>query len=336
MRSIILKSAICAGLLGAIGACSQAPAPDTGDAVRVVALPYLTHMPFYIAQAEGYFETENLDVEFVTLGRNQEVMTSLAQGDVDVMAGMLTLNELSLAEAGARIRVVAAFASPAPPEAECAQAGILIRREHLESGAAVDPVRLGQLKYDINPYIPLGYALDSLLGRHGLSIDDVETVDLPPVVALEALRGGQVDVTADSEPFVTRHLLGGEAVLWASLNDVLPEFQQSVVLFGPALVDERPEVGKRFMAALLRAMRQFRGGKTPENLAIVEQASGLPADLVAAACWPTLTEDGRANPAAFGGYQEWCVRRGLLDHVLADDELFDHRFIEYANAELAR
>jgi hypothetical protein len=42
------------------------------------------------------------------------------------------------------------------------------------------------------------------------------------------------------------------------------------------------------------------------------------------------------NTSVFLGYQQWSVARGLLDRVLTEDELYDHRFIDRANAALAR
>ncbi len=303
--------------------------------MRVVALPYLTHMPFHIAKAEGYFEEQGLDVEFLMLGRNQDVMAALAQGDVDAMAGMLTLNELSLAASGARLRVVAALTAP-PPKDSCSQTAILIRREHLDSGAAADPDRIRRMRVDVDLFIPLAYAVDDLLRTFGLTIDDVATVNLTPPVAVEAMASGQIDVTAESEPFVSRHLRSGQVQVWRSVHDLQPEHVQSVMVFGPRLLDDRPDVGQRFMTAVLKAVRRYRLGKTAENLALVEQASGLTADEVAGACWPTPTEHARIGPSAFRRYQEWLVGRGLLTRVLSDDELVDHRFVDHANAELAR
>ncbi len=332
---------IAAALIGVAGltfSCARAadqPAPAR-DHVRLAALPFLSHTPFHIAKAEGYFEEQGLDVEFLMLGRNQDVMTALAHGDVDAMAGMLTLNELSLMAAGARVRVVAALAGTPPADLGCAQYAVVARREHLESGALADRERIRRMRFDISPFIPLGYALDELLRTFDLTVDDVETVDLTPPVALEALRNGQIDVTADSEPFISMHVATGEAVIWRSVNDLIPGWTPSVVLFGPTLLDERPAVGQRFMTAVLKAMRQYRQGKTPRNLTISEQASGLTAEQVAGACWPTPTEDGRVDAGSFLGYQEWSLRRGLLSRLLSADELVDQRFIEYANAELGR
>ena len=128
----------------------------------------------------------------------------------------------------------------------------------------------------------------------------------------------------------------GEAVIWRDVYEIIPNYVHSVMLYGPTLMDERPEVGKRFMTAVLKAIRQYRLGKTPRNLEIVEQATGLTREQVADACWPTPSDHAGVDASAFRGYQEWSVARGLLDRVLSEAELVDQRFVEFANAELNR
>jgi len=314
--------------------CAGRPSPHPREAVRVVALPFLSQIPFHIAEAEGYFDEQGLDVEFLNLSRNQDVMTALAHGDVDAMGGMLTLNELSLMAAGARVRVVGALTARPPPDG-CTQVAIMIRKAHLDSGAATDPDRIRRMRFDVNRFIPLGYAVDEWLGTVGLSLDEVETVDLTPAVAVEAMRTGEIDVTVDSEPYLTLYE-EHDAAVWRSVYDILPDYVHSVVMFGPTLLDERPGVGNRLMIALLKGIRQYRLGKTPRNLEIVRTATGLTAEEVARACWPTPPEDGRVDAAAFRPYEQWSVQRGLLGRLLADDDLVDQRFIVNANAALAR
>jgi NitT/TauT family transport system substrate-binding protein len=315
-------------------ACAAPDDGSTPDHVRAAVLPYLTHLPFHIAAAEGYFAEQDLDVEFVRLGRNQEIMASLAHGDLDVAAGMLTLNELNLAAAGGRLRMVAALGESGPDQ--CPYIAIIARREVIESGALEDPERIRHLRVDVNALMPLGYAFDVFLQPFGLTMDDTVLVDLPPPAALETLRRGDIDVTLDSEPFISRHLATGAADVYRSVADILPNYIHSVLMFGPGLIDDRPDVGRRFMVAMLQGIRQFRQGKTPRNLALAEAATGLSADQVASACWPVPSEDARIDGSVFDGYQRWSVARGLLDRVVTDDELFDHRFVEFANAQLAR
>jgi NitT/TauT family transport system substrate-binding protein len=325
-------------LLAFVVSCAGPPAGhepmEAGDRVVVVALPFLSQMPVHIAEAEGYFAEQNLDVEIVMLQRNQDIMTVLAHGDVDAATGLLTLNELSLIEAGATLRVVAGLTSSV--EDDCTWVAIIARRESLESGGLADREYIRHLRFDVNTLIPFGYALDRHLASLDLTIDDVDTLDLPPPTALEALRRGSIDVTVDSEPFVSMHLATGEAVIWRDVAEMFPDYVHSVVMYGPTLIDERPDVGERLMTAILKAVRQFRQGKTPRNLALVEATTQLAPEVVSGACWPTPPYDAGVEPAAFLGYQQWSVGRGLLNRVLTDDELVDHRFVDRANAVLAR
>jgi NitT/TauT family transport system substrate-binding protein len=324
------------GLAAVTGACTTGddrsrPAPAH---VTAVVLPFLSQMPFHIAAAEGYFADEGLDVEFIRLGRNQDMMTVLALGDADVAGGLLTLNELGLIVAGTHLRVVAALSEAAPDR--CTFAAVVARRSLLESGALTDPAQVKQLRFDLNPFIPLGYAVDELVQPLGLHLEDLDAVDLPPPATLEALRQGAIDVTVDAEPWISQYIAGGQAAIWRDVADLIPHYVHSVLMFGPTLVDGASDVGDRFMAAMLRAMRQFRGGRTPRNLEIAEAATGLSPEQLSDACWPVPPEDGRLDAAAFHGYQEWSVEHGLLDHVVRPDELLDQRFVDHANAALAR
>jgi NitT/TauT family transport system substrate-binding protein len=289
-------------------------------------------MPFHIAAEEGYFAEQDLEVEFLHLGRNQEIMTALALGQIDVAAGLLTVNEIGLAAAGARIRMVASLGEQRPEG--CPFAAVIARREHRESGALEDAARIRQMSFDTSITLPFAYLLDVMLRDYGLTIDDVELIDLPPPAALEALSVGSIDATIDSEPFVTMNLERGDAAVWRSLGDIAPGFVNTVMMYGPTMVDERPDVARRFAVAMLQAVRQYRQGKTPRNIDIVERGTGLTRDQVERACWPKLSESAEIDPGVFRGYQEWAARRGLVDRVLEDEELFDSSFIRYADAEL--
>ncbi len=335
-RLRLAGSLIGLALSASVLACAEpARAPETGrDRVRAVVMPYLTFMPFHIALEEGYFEAQQLDVEFIRLERIQELMTGLALGEVDVAAGMLTISVMNSVEKGARMRLVAALGHLS--QEGCSFNGLVARRELVDSGALEDPARLRSLTFDADVLLPYGYWLDETLRQYGLTIDDVSIVNLPEAAAVAAIRNGSVDVTLVSEPFLG--LLGAspEAAVWKRTNELFPDYQISVMMYGPALLDERPGVGERFATAMLQAIRRYMEGKTPRNLAIVERASGLSAAEVASACWPAARADGRIDLADFHGYQAWAVARGYADRLLTEPELVDHRFIEYANRELAK
>ncbi len=328
----LLGLALAAATLG----CRSGSHPADGgpDHVRAIVLPYLTMVPFHIAAEEGFFAERNLDVEFVTLGRNQEIMAVLAQGNVDVAAGMLTVNELSLAATGARVRMVAALGELRPEQ--CTFTAFVARREHVESGALTDRERLRTLRFDADLLIPFGYWIDEWLRPYDLTVEDLDIVNLPSPAAIEALSKGAIDVTLDSEPFLTAYREMPEAAVLTSAGELNPGYVLSLLMYGPTLLDGRPGVGERFMTAMLKGIRQYNLGKTPRNLDIVQRATHLSPDQVSSACWAYMSDEARLDPAVFRGYQAWSVAHGLLDRVLEDGELFDIRFIDHANAELGR
>lgn len=308
---------------------TPAPAPTT---IRAVVLPFLSASPFYIAEAEGYFEEQNLDVEFVKLARAVEAIPALARGEVDVGYGQLTLTVLNAIGSGARIKLVAGTAYLAKDG--CTVDGVVARRALVESGRLTRPEQLRGLKVELDVLLPSAYYVDRLLEPAGLTIDDLDVVNLPTPSNLDALIAGTIDVTVVTEPYVTRLEQSGEAVVWRASQQIVPDFQMSSVMFGPNLLDERPEVGERFMVAFRKAMRQYALGKTPRNLEILAEGTGLALERLRDLCWPVFRADGRVGTEGLMDLQRWFASRALVDGVVPEDELVDDRFVEHANAVL--
>jgi NitT/TauT family transport system substrate-binding protein len=300
------------------------------DELKAVVLPFLSASPFYIAAEEGFFEEQNLEVEFVRLPRAVEAIPALARGEVDVSAGQLTLTVLNAMTSGVRIQLVAGTAFDSPDG--CTNNGLLARRELVESGRLSGPEDLVGLKVELDVLLPSAFAVDRLLQSAGLGIDDLEVVNLPAPAHVDAVAAGTIDLAVATEPYLTRMSREGKAVVWMGTEEIVPDYQLSSVMFGPSLLDDRPDVGERFMVAFRKAMRQYEQGKTPRNLEILSEATGLSVEELNGMCWPTFREDGRVGTDGFIEYQEWLRSRELIDRVLPAEDLVDERFVEHANA----
>ena len=83
-----------------------------------------------------------------------------------------------------------------------------------------------------------------MLVQAGLTLDDITIVDLPEgAVVADALRNGSVDAAIALEPWVTRNLQAGNAVVFAAAEQVAPDFQHMVAAFGPSLLAGNPDAG---------------------------------------------------------------------------------------------
>jgi hypothetical protein len=77
------------------------------------------------------------------------------------------------------------------------------------------------------------------LEQRGLTLADVESIDVPNAARLEAFTTGQIDLTITTEPTTSQIVRSGQALRWRAVAEVLPNRQSSYLVFGRRLIDER-------------------------------------------------------------------------------------------------
>ena len=297
--------------------------------LKVVAVSHVSSAPFFIAQEEGYFAEQGLEIEFVRLERTAEALPLLMQGELDVMAGVITFGAFNTMAKESRFKIVADKGNSAPEG--CTYLAFLARRTLVESGGLENLTQLRGKRIAMSPINADAYYLATLLKTAGLTMDDVEFHDLPYPVLGEALEKGTVDIVRTTEPWLTQIMQQGHAVLWKTAQQIVPDFQFSVVFYSSTLLTKNPDVGKKFMVAYLKAVRQYNQGKTARNLEILMKYTGLTQDLLQATCWIPLRPDGTIHLQSVFDFQRWGVERKLLDQIIPQDQFWDPRFIEHAN-----
>jgi ABC-type nitrate/sulfonate/bicarbonate transport system substrate-binding protein len=292
-------------------------------------MPYLSYAPLAIAQEEGYFADQGLEVEFVKDVGSAEAIPALMQGKLDVISPAISFGLLNGMANGARIKIVAdkGYLSPAG----CTYVALVARQTLVEQGDLQDPADLRGKRIAMNPVSFEGYMLEKILETAGLTLDDVETEDLPPPVQLVTLEKGTVDLVVAGEPWLTRMLQAGHSVVWRPAEQVIPDFEIGSVVYGPSLLDEDPDAGRRFMAAYLQAVDQYNEGKTERNLEILAQHTGQEEELLQQACWPSIQADGTISAQHVLDFQDWALEKGYLDELVEEDRFWDPSFAEHAS-----
>ncbi len=310
------------------------PRSPAGPLVRlkVLSLRFLSFAPFAIARDEGYFRAQGLEIELVPLVSSAEATPSLIRGDLDVVSGVLKVADFNAISRGASLRIVADKDHFAPDG--CAAAAFVARPGFFDAKDADAPSRLRGARAATTPLHFMEYALETLLGRKGLSLADLKLARLPGNMVDEAFAAGSLDLGQISEPDLTRVLRSGKAVRWIGVRDVLPGAQHAVVAYGPRLLGRDRDVGRRFMVAYLRGVRQYNLGKTDRNLDILAAETRVDRELLRAACWPSIRGDGLVDVASVLEFQRWAVRRKALDAVVPPERFWDASFVNEANRVL--
>jgi len=333
---MVVALAAFASLAVVLAACTPPAVPPqptrTPVKLKVVSLPYLSFAPFYIAQQEGYFAEQGLEVELVQFTRPAETVPALIRGDVDVNAGVLSAGILNAMLRGANIKFVADKGNYA--EQGCSYGAILVRRDLFESGALNEASDF-KGKHVVTDVDGLqGFIIETYLQPAGLTLADIDAVQIPTAALLETARNHAVDAMLVVEPTKTQLLESGEMVLLADAKDLLPNGQFSGLLFGPNLLEKNPDVGRRFMTAYLKAVRRYNEGKSKRNLDLLAQYSGLDRKLIEESCWASIRSNGAIDLTTTLALQDWLVKKELAEKSLPPEKLWTSEFIDYANQTL--
>jgi NitT/TauT family transport system substrate-binding protein len=240
---------VAAGLCTAMGAASAQPAK-----VKIGIYGILPEAGLFIAQERGYFAAENLNVEFVGNAAGPEALPALTSGELDAVGGGITPGVVNATKRGIPIKMVTSTST-------WADAGnssfFLIRKEVTDK--VKDWKDLKGLKIAIAPAQPNfnGFIVEQVLARGGLTLKDVQTVEVPLPSMIVALRTGGVDGAHTSEPLSTVAVGNGSAVKWRPASAYIPGLNPSMLSYGPNLLNKTPAVGERLLAAYLRGARDY-------------------------------------------------------------------------------
>lgn len=298
------------------------------DHLRLMVLPYISSAPFFIAQDEGYFTDEGLDVEFVRVDITADAIPVLVQGQLDVVGGLI---DAAVLNAIARESNVKYVADRGLIGAEgCSYTGFVARKDLLESGKLNDPKNLKGLKISTEKASMTEYILDQVLKSYGLTSADVELPLMPQPARLEALGKGAIDVAGMAEPWIYRVQKAGYGDLWKPWEKVVPGQNLSLIMYGPNLLVKNRDLGVRFMKAYLRALHQYAQGKTDRNVEIIAKYTQLKPEEVKNICWQPMREDGVINTQSVLNFQDWAIQRGYMKTRLTVEQFWDDSFVKEA------
>ncbi|HLG68875.1 MAG TPA: ABC transporter substrate-binding protein, partial [Chloroflexota bacterium] len=225
--------------------------------------------PLYIAMDRGYLKDEGIEVEPVQInGAFDAQVPPLSTGQLDVGGGTIIPALFNSVGRGLPVRVTAIAAMHTPGRSQL----IVARKDLVESGQLKSYADL-KGKVLARP-APLGIAtiaFEKALEQGGLKSSDVTYLDIPTPDTVTALANKKADVAYMTEPFATQSIEKGFAVKWHEMADLVPNHVAAQWAYGSKLISGPPDVGQRFMVALMRGMRDYEDAfrKNKDRAAIV-------------------------------------------------------------------
>jgi NitT/TauT family transport system substrate-binding protein len=310
-------------ILLAVTACSSPPPEGERAQLRVGFTRRLTMSPLLIAQAEGYFAEEGLDVDLVPIGSASTGLPALLQGRLDVLPGPVSAAFFNAIHRGGRLRLVADKGTF--DGTDCSHNGLVLSTAATQGENPPEIQRLSTAGEHF-----LQFFVERALEANGYDPHEIEMLHVPQAAEYDALMTGGLDAAFVGEPWYTLLRDRGGRVI-APANELFDGYQYSVILYGPSLLDGDQAVGERFAVALLRGLRRYDEGKTERNLDALAEVMGQDRDELADLCWPSMGSDGFIDIPSLMEFQAWAVERGDQDAIVPPEAFWEPRFVELAN-----
>ncbi len=298
--------------------------------------------PFFIAQAKGYFKDEGLTVAFIRFDSAAKMIASLGTGELDAGGGATSAALYNAAKREVSIKIVADKGRTSKGHAFEA---FMVRKDLYEGGKVRSFKDLKGLRISVNSSgNSEAVLLNEALRLGGLTMQDIEPVYLGFPQQPPGMQNGALDASITAEPFITYMLRLGVAVKLMGVDEYAPDFQNAVTFYGAEFTKNKPEAAKKFMRALVRAIRfyndalrdgKIQGPNADEVIAILTQY----ATLKDAATYRQIAShgvdpDGNVNIESLRTSWQYFKDTGQIDGSVSVDDVVDLSFVKAAVAEL--
>lgn len=250
---------LCATLLAACGPSAErgTPPPHSGPADRVVVgySPHLNFAGLYSAIENGYMKSRGIEVALQRVNSGGEATSLLAQDQLDVAGIGLAARVFNDFNRGLDMRIIASAGIWGPQH----ETMILGQGDKVRSGEIKGLADLKGRRVGINggPGSAAAYLVELGLRPVGLSVRDVQIVNVPSVDIPVALKNGTVDAAIAGVPYARQAVTEGWGV--PLLRNFEPGNATSAYLYTGKFMKERPDVAQRFTLALLEGTRAIQG-----------------------------------------------------------------------------
>jgi NitT/TauT family transport system substrate-binding protein len=312
-------------IIAAFSCKKEAPAPKPKLAKVVMNMnPSLTYAPLMIALEEGFFAQEGLDIEIATLDSNSAIAAAAA-GKLDVLSAGVRSGVFNMIARTGHMKVVA---DKGHSTATCVADAFIAPNATAEriaaNGGKLRGERIAMVRGGLNEYLTL-----RLIEQRGATLNDVTMIQLPagtPATSRDKMEA----VRLTTEPNLTGILHDGWAKVVASAEEIAPEHQNALLVFGKRLNEDEPATGHAFMRAYLRGVRQYNQGKTDRNVVILMKHTKLDEPLVRTMCWTAFYDDGHIRTERVQPFLDWALQQKLLDAPMTVAQWWNPAFVEAA------
>jgi len=261
--------------------------PAAASTVKIGVQPWLGYGPWWIAAEKGFFAKHGVDAEVVNFTWDADMSAAVASGRVQVIAAA-TNTLIAIRNQGVDLQGFLVLDSAYEADAVLAPnsvksiAELKGKKVAYEAGATSD--------------LLINYALK----ENGMSIKDIEPINMAAADAGLALIAGRVDVAVTYEPYISAALRQGEGYKVLYTGAEKPGLISDVAVSSSTYIKENPKTIEALIKAWDDAVR-FLNDNPDEGGKIIADAVKSPMDEYKLAMQGVRVYDLKGNQEILAG-----------------------------------
>ncbi len=314
---VVLRLVLAAVVMAGLAAPAPAVAADT---VRV-GKPAVNGFIFTFAEigmATGNYPANGIAVESVGFGGGGPAHQAWAAGSIEFVFG--AGSEMQLAAKGApELAVASIMRAPA-------QISLVVKGD----SPIKSPADLKGKSVGVSSSTSLtAWCTHEMSRRQGWGADGITVVPLGATEAgMAQLMTGNIDALTGNADQLEALEAQGRVRILLQFSEYVPDFPAFVIYAAKPLIDQKPDVVRRYLKGTLETLAFMRTHKE-ETLKLAQPIMQIP-DAVASKVYdvemPAFT-DGHFTASSMAVLRRSMVELGLLDPVPPDTVLYTERFL---------
>jgi NitT/TauT family transport system substrate-binding protein len=260
---------VVALLLPSVAAAQSTPVATSGEPVplRLAVSSWVGYGPLWLAEERGIFDEEGVSVDLSLIEVSADRITAMQADQLDASATTVDTWTLFAAQGADLVQVLATDESAGGD-------GIVAKRE-IASIADLAGKTVAVQSASTSQFL-----LANALQEAGLTLDDLQLLDMSSGDAGAAFVAGQVDAAVTWQPWLAN---ARETEFGHLLLDTreTPGLIVDTVAFRPQYVAENPEAVAAFVRAYYRAVEEIEANPDEANVIMAESIGMETEDFVA-------------------------------------------------------
>lgn len=284
--------------------------------LRIGVLPILEALPIYVAEQEGYFSENGIQVEIVPFSSAVERDTAMQAGQIDAELNDLISTALLNKDVD-RVRVVRTSAETTD---QWPMWSILVSPD--SSIHSVNDLRGVDIAVSTNTVIH--FMTYHMLLAAGLDYEDISTIEVAKIpVRLEMLLAGQVRAATLPDPLAS---LGIEQGATRIADDRSCRIRVSVISFSTETLRGESGAVRKFLLGYEKAVGTLNSNPGRYRDLLIEKGR-VPEPVRDTFDMPSFSGASVPDEGEWKQVMDWMIKRDLLDESMAYDQVVDARFL---------